>query len=152
MTEARGIYFFDEFDAIGADRGTKNDVGEIRRVLNSFLMFIERDKSQSLIIAATNHPQSLDYALFRRFDDVIEYTLPDRKQIQAMFKNRLAFVASSQLDLEKILELADGLSYADIGSACDESVKEMIIENHDSLTTEILREAIVEKKEYSTNR
>jgi hypothetical protein len=69
-----------------------------------------------------------------------------------MFKNRLAFVASSQLDLEKILELADGLSYADIGSACDESVKEMIIENHDSLTTEILREAIVEKKEYSTNR
>ena len=152
LGQARGVYLFDEFDSIGSQRAFVNDVGEIRRVLNSFLMFIEHDKSQSLIIAATNHPQSLDYALFRRFDDVIEYKLPDRKQIQAMFKNRLAFVASSQLDLEKILELADGLSYADIGSACDESVKEMIIENHDSLTTEILREAIVEKKEYSTNR
>ena len=69
----RGIYFFDEFDAIGSQRGLANDVGEIRRVLNSFLQMIEQDGSHSLVVAATNHPGILDHALFRRFDDVLHY-------------------------------------------------------------------------------
>jgi SpoVK/Ycf46/Vps4 family AAA+-type ATPase len=60
MEETRGVYLF---DAIGARRGERNDVGEIRRVLNSFLQFLEQDESGSLIIAATNHPELLDPAL-----------------------------------------------------------------------------------------
>jgi AAA+ superfamily predicted ATPase len=71
MTITRGVYFFDEFDAIGSQRQSANDVGEIRRILNSFLMFLENNQGDSLIIAATNHPNLLDKALFRRFDDVI---------------------------------------------------------------------------------
>ena len=78
ITEVRGIYFFDEFDAIGSQRGMVNDVGEIRRVLNSFLQMIEQDQSHSVIIAATNHPEVLDHALFRRFDDMIQYGLPNQ--------------------------------------------------------------------------
>ena len=73
----RGVYFFDEFDAIGSQRGLANDVGEIRRVLNSFLQMIEQNRSNSVIVAATNHPEILDYALYRRFDDVIKYGLPN---------------------------------------------------------------------------
>lgn len=53
MSRTRGVYLFDEFDALGAERGLRNDVGEIRRVLNSFLQFLERDESESIIIAAT---------------------------------------------------------------------------------------------------
>ena len=67
MQAARGVYFFDEFDAIGARRGERNDVGEIRRVLNSFLQLLEKDESDGLIIAATNHPELLDPALFSSF-------------------------------------------------------------------------------------
>jgi SpoVK/Ycf46/Vps4 family AAA+-type ATPase len=67
----QGIYLFDEFDAIGADRTLDNEVGEMRRVLNSFLQFIEQDASDSIIIAATNNQKMLDQALFRRFDDVL---------------------------------------------------------------------------------
>jgi SpoVK/Ycf46/Vps4 family AAA+-type ATPase len=81
---------FDEFDSIGAHRGSVNDVGKIKRVLNSFLMFIEQDNSTSLIIAATNHPQSLDYALFRRFDDLLEFELPTHVLIVETLKNKLA--------------------------------------------------------------
>ena len=66
-SRTRGVYFFDEFDAIGSQRGIPNDVGEIRRVLNSFLQMIEQDHSHSLVVAATNHPTILDPALFRRF-------------------------------------------------------------------------------------
>ena len=71
--QTRGVYFFDEFDAIGSQRGLANDVGEVRRILNSFLQMIEQDDSHSLIIGATNHPDILDNALFRRFDDLLHY-------------------------------------------------------------------------------
>src|SRR6185369_11580328 len=87
--QTRGVYFFDEFDAIGSQRGLANDVGEVRRILNSFLQMIEHDSSHSLIIAATNHPEILDPALYRRFDDVLYYSLPDVAQIAALLKTRL---------------------------------------------------------------
>src|SRR5581483_11948672 len=89
MTQTRGAYFFDEFDAIGSHRGSSNDVGEIRRVLNSFLQFLEQDDSDSLILAATNFVSMLDEALFRRFDDVIEYTLPTAEMAENLIRNRL---------------------------------------------------------------
>ena len=57
MARSRGVYLFDEFDAIGARRGERQDVGEMRRVLNSFLQFLEPDDCDGLILAATNHPR-----------------------------------------------------------------------------------------------
>src|SRR5262249_62234212 len=81
MTRTRGVYLFDEFDAIGGDRSLPNDVGEMRRVLNSFLQFLEADDSDSLILAATNHDELLDPALFRRFDDVIRYGPPTPERV-----------------------------------------------------------------------
>jgi len=59
-----------------AARHGKDDVGEIRRALNSFLQFLEQDEPESLLVAATNHPDLLDQAMFRRFEAVIEYPLP----------------------------------------------------------------------------
>ena len=76
IQEVPGVYLFDEFDAIGSERTLDNDVGEMRRVLTAFLQFIENDKSDNLIIAATNNLKLLDRALFRRFDDVLHYELP----------------------------------------------------------------------------
>ena len=64
IANTSGVFFFDEFDAIGADRNLDNDVGEMRRILNSFLQFIESDKTQNIIIAATNNAKLLDPALF----------------------------------------------------------------------------------------
>ncbi len=78
IASSKAVYLFDEFDAIGAKRDSNNDVGEIRRVLNSFLQFFEEDSSESLIVCATNHPELLDPALFRRFDDIIEFKPPEK--------------------------------------------------------------------------
>jgi SpoVK/Ycf46/Vps4 family AAA+-type ATPase len=69
--QSRAVYFFDEFDSIGYGRDSAADIGEMRRLLNSFLLFIERLSSNSLIIAATNHGDRLDKALYRRFDDLM---------------------------------------------------------------------------------
>jgi AAA+ superfamily predicted ATPase len=93
------VYFFDEFDAIGSQRGMANDVGEIRRILNSFLLMIEQDDSNSVIVAATNHPDILDEALFRRFDDVVEYHVPSTAEVQALLRMRLAVYVKSKKDL-----------------------------------------------------
>jgi SpoVK/Ycf46/Vps4 family AAA+-type ATPase len=76
MTEGRGVYLFDEVDAIGTKRTRDNDVGEVRRILNSFLQFLEQDHSDVLIIATTNHEELLDHALFRRFDAIFRYEFP----------------------------------------------------------------------------
>ena len=94
----RGVYLFDEFDSIGSARGLSNDVGEIRRVLNSFLQMVEQDNSDSLIIAATNHVGILDRALFRRFDDVIEYDLPDKARIVEALKAKLGAFRTQKIN------------------------------------------------------
>jgi SpoVK/Ycf46/Vps4 family AAA+-type ATPase len=67
------IFFFDEFDTIGSDRSNENEVGEMKRALNSLLQFIDASQSESLIIAATNNVGLLDKALFRHFDDIFHY-------------------------------------------------------------------------------
>lgn len=129
IKEYRGVYLFDEFDAIGSDRTHDNDVGEMRRILNSFLQYIEEDDSASIIIAATNNPRMLDKALFRRFDDVLEYRLPDEKQIINLLKLNLNEVATKKILSDEVIKKAIGLNHADIVSACEESLKESLLED-----------------------
>lgn len=144
--QTRGVYFFDEFDAIGTQRGLPNDVGEIRRVLNSFLQMIEQDQSHSLILAATNHMDALDYALFRRFDDVLRYTLPNPEQVVTLLKSRLALYDASRLPLESITEAAQGLSYAEIARAAEDVAKEALIDNRKSITEQDVRRMLLERQ------
>jgi len=127
VTDVRGVYFFDEFDAIGSQRGLANDVGEIRRVLNSFLQMIEQDTSNSLIIAATNHAEILDYALFRRFDDVVEYHLPSMEQAMELVRSRLGSFTPKAFRKECLQDKTQGLSHAEICRAVDAAIKEAIL-------------------------
>ncbi len=148
VKEVRGIYFFDEFDAIGSQRGLSNDVGEIRRVLNSFLQMIEQDDSTSLIIAATNHPEILDHALFRRFDDVVEYGLPGLQQIAAVLKIRLSGFSGSVKDWESLAANGEGLSYAEITRAVEDAVKDAIIHDRAQVTQEEMAGNLEERRSF----
>jgi SpoVK/Ycf46/Vps4 family AAA+-type ATPase len=136
---SRGVYFFDEFDAIGGQRSAANDVGEVRRILNSFLVMIEEDSSTSLILAATNHPEMLDYALFRRFDDVIEYELPDADQIAKILASRLGHFAPANMDFTPIAVEAVGLSQAGVTRAAQEAVKNAVMHDRDQIEVEELK-------------
>ena len=142
----RGIYFFDEFDAIGSQRGLANDVGEIRRVLNSFLQMIEQDGSHSLVVAATNHPGILDHALFRRFDDVLHYELPGIPHIADLLKRRLAGSVAKGFRWEDLAELAQGLSYAEVTRAANEALKDALIHDRDRILPEELQTMLSERK------
>ena len=146
MAVTRGVYFFDEFDVIGSQRAAVNDVGEIRRVLNSCLQFLENDDSQSLIIAATNHPDLLDKALFRRFDDVIEYELPNQEVVRKLLTARLSLFNIEWENWQPIIETADGLSQAELVRAADEAAKVAVISDRDSISEENIVSAIMERK------
>lgn len=126
-SRTRGVYFFDEFDAIGSQRGATNDVGEIRRVLNSFLQMIEQERSHSMVVAATNHSAILDPALFRRFDDVLYYDLPDEAQITKLLQARLAGTAAKPIAWARLASAAAGLSHADVTRAANEAMKDALI-------------------------
>jgi SpoVK/Ycf46/Vps4 family AAA+-type ATPase len=98
----RGVYLFDEFDAVAGRRAASNDVGEIRRVLNSFLMFLDETQPLSLVIAATNHPELLDPAVFRRFDDVLEYQSPTLELAELALRNHLQGLTASEVDWKRV--------------------------------------------------
>ena len=146
LTQTRGVYLFDEFDAIGPQRGLLNDVGEIRRILNSFLQMIEQDTSDSLILAATNHPEILGHALFRRFDDVVEFELPPRELIEQTITNKLLRFKKKDMDWKRLAEKAEGLSYADITKACEDAIKDAIIHDREKVSTEDILRPLQERQ------
>lgn len=134
LKATRGVYLFDEFDSLGLQRGSQHDVAEMRRTLNMFLQLIEQDKSESLIIAATNHVESLDFALFRRFDDVIQFGIPNEKQVELLLRNSLAVLAPESLDYARIAPHGTGLSQADIVRASEDAMKDSVLQHLDQVT------------------
>ena len=145
IAENQAVYLFDEFDAIGTERSRDNDVGEMRRVLNAFLQFIEQDDSKSLIVAATNNPKLLDQALFRRFDDVLQYQLPGEAEIRRLIKNRLGGFPGAGLAWKDILAKANSLSHAEITKACDDAIKESILSDKSKVDGVLLTAMIDER-------
>ena len=141
----RGVYFFDEFDAIGSSRSLDNDVGEIRRVLNTLLQFIEQSSSDSIIIAATNHIDLLDKALFRRFDDILEYILPEEDLIEKVFKINLHTLDVAKINWKDITKNSLGLSFDDIVKICNDIKKKILLDNK-TIDNELINIIITEKR------
>jgi SpoVK/Ycf46/Vps4 family AAA+-type ATPase len=147
-----GIYLFDEFDAIGGERSLDNDVGEMRRVLNAFLQFIEQDNSDSLIISVSNSPKLLDRALFRRFDDVLYYKMPMPKERQQLMKNILGQFLESEVSWKYILAISNGLSQAEIDQACRDAIKQAILSDKKTVDESLLRLMLKERQNARSGR
>jgi SpoVK/Ycf46/Vps4 family AAA+-type ATPase len=145
VEQHRAVFLFDEFDSLGLARGSQHDVAEMRRVLNSFLVFIDNLRGHSLVVAASNHPEALDSALFRRFDDIIEYSMPTREELTRVFQQRLANEDVAGVAWPKILKAAANLSFAEAVRCADDAVKERLIEQEACITTELLLKAISDR-------
>lgn len=152
IREEKGVYLFDEFDAIGGERSLDNDVGEMRRVLNAFLQFIEHDVSDSLIVAATNSPKLLDRALFRRFDDILYYDLPDYGARKHLIQNVLGSFLAPRFPWKKIVHESEGLSHAEVDYSCRDAIKQAVLDDKNSVNGGILCQMFGEKLANRTGR
>jgi SpoVK/Ycf46/Vps4 family AAA+-type ATPase len=138
MPRRPGVYLFDEFDAIGQARGDAQDIGEMRRVVTAFLQFMDADRSASLLIAATNHAELLDRAIFRRFDVVLSFELPTEDALAQLLNLRLPKHRVSEHLFRSLAARAKGLSFADAARACDDAIRTMVLSGETRLREETL--------------
>ena len=142
MPRRPGVYLFDEFDAIGQARGEAQDVGEMRRVVTAFLQFIDADRSPSILVAATNHAELLDRAIFRRFDVVLAFELPSEAAIAELLALRVPLGGFSSAFLASLARHARGLTFADVARACDDALRSMVLAGETMLREQDLVTAI----------
>ncbi len=152
ISQEAGVYLFDEFDAIGGERSAENDVGEMRRVLNSFLQFIELDASDSVIVAATNSPKLLDKALFRRFDDVLYYDIPDEVERKRLVENVMGIYTPPMPNWSEIINTSAKLSHAEITRACLDAVKSAVLSEESTVNETMLLSFLKERNEAHSGR
>lgn len=125
------VYLFDEFDALGAERSSNSDGSsagsEVRRTVNSLLQFIEDDRSEGFVIAATNHPQMLDRALFRRFDETVTFPPLSKDELIALVDRALVGFDACSLDYDAIFDASPSLGHSDLCAVLDRTCKDHVI-------------------------
>jgi len=105
-------------------------------------LFVEQDDSESIIVAATNHPELLDKALYRRFDDIIRFEKPGKQQVRKLVENRLALFDASSLAWDEITAATEGLSAAELTRASEDAAKDAVLHQESRVTTSLIIKAI----------
>lgn len=132
------VLLLDEFDAIGKDRDDAHDVGELKRVVNSLLQALDGFSSvDSILIAASNHQHMLDSAIWRRFEDVVQFAKPSPQE-RELYLRRLLNGVEFKGDLATVVRLTSGLTFAEIERLVTESVKTMILADKERLASSVL--------------
>lgn len=146
MPRRPGVYLFDEFDSVAKARGDSQDVGEMNRVVTAFLQLVDADVSGSILVAATNHVELLDRAVFRRFDVIVPFDKPTREQLVDLLKLRLDAVGFSEQQAERLAGSAEGWSFADVVRACDDAVRTMALDDREEISERDVIAALEELK------
>lgn len=134
MPRRPGVYLFDEFDSVAKARGDSQDVGEMNRVVTAFLQLVDADISGSILVAATNHVELLDRAVFRRFDVIVPFDKPTREQLAELMKLRLSTVGLTEEAATRLAAHAEGWSFADVARACDDAVRTMALDDREEVS------------------
>ena len=139
------VVFLDEFDALARSRDDATDHNELRRVVNSLLLFIDRIQPRGFLVTATNLDQAIDSAIWRRFDEVIWFDRPNRPMIETFlalkFKN-----ATMKFDPVSEAASLEGFSFAEIERICVQTVKISIIDRRSGVTRADFRVALADEK------
>jgi SpoVK/Ycf46/Vps4 family AAA+-type ATPase len=142
----QAVLFFDEFDALGKRRDDPHEVGELKRVVSSFLQLLDSYPKEHLVVAATNHEGMLDEALWRRFDEILFFGKPNSEQMMRLMEIRLRGVRKREVDLAALVaEMAD-FTFADAERVCFEASKAMVLSHRKELSQQLLLEELREQK------
>jgi SpoVK/Ycf46/Vps4 family AAA+-type ATPase len=143
IEQGEWVVLFDEFDIVGKKRDDPYEHGEIKRVVNNFMQMMDDYRGKSLLIAATNHQHLLDTAIWRRFDEILFFDMPDVHRREKLFKKYLRVLKKSKdLDISKLAEMTEGFSPADIAQICEEALRRIILEDRKEILYKDLEWAI----------
>jgi SpoVK/Ycf46/Vps4 family AAA+-type ATPase len=147
----RLLVLFDEFDTVGKEREDPADHGELKRVVNAFLQLIDAYRGPSLLVAATNHQGLLDRALWRRFDEVVLFGLPELLHVQRLLELKTRAVPSSLplRDNEFVGRFA-AMSHSDIERVVVRAIKSMVLQRSPVLSEDMLLGALHQELERQT--
>lgn len=148
MEKGRWVVLFDEFDIIGKQRDDPTEHGEIKRVVNNFMLMLENYEGDSMIMASTNHPHLLDIGVWRRFDEIIYFGLPDKERRKKIFEKYLKVMKKDKnFDFKKLSEESDRFSGADIEQVCIDALKMAILRGKDFVSFNDVKKAISKQKQ-----
>jgi len=144
--KAPSLLFFDEFDTIAKRRDDDHEVGELKRVVGSFLQILDSHPRDRLVVAATNHEGLLDEALWRRFDDVLVFRRPTVAQLAELLTMKLRGVRKAGVDAHALAASMEGFTFADAERVCLEAIKSMILAGAKELHVDLLRAELDEQR------
>jgi len=148
IEKGKWVVLFDEFDIIGKQRDDPTEHGEIKRVVNNFMLMLENYEGDSVIIASTNHPHLLDIGVWRRFDEIVFFDLPDKEMRKKIFDKYLKVLKKNKnFNIDKLSDETEGFSGADIEQVCLEALKTAILRGEDIVDFKDTKEAIIRKME-----
>lgn len=141
------VALFDEFDIVGKRRDDEQEHGEIKRVVNNFMQMVDTYEGESVMIAATNHEHLLDAALWRRFDEVLVYGLPDTAAREDLFRKYLGVLRKSgTMDIESLVASTDAYSAADIAQVCENALRMAVLRGNPRVSQADLSRALGEQE------
>ncbi|MFX1384220.1 MAG: AAA family ATPase [Promethearchaeota archaeon] len=137
------VVLFDEFDIIGKKRDDPHEHGEIKRIVNNFIQMLDNYMGKSILIAATNHHHLLDIAIWRRFDEIVYFKIPDEKlRILIFEKYTKVFNKNEDINFNELAKETKEFSPADIAQTCYEAIKKAILKNSKEINNNDLLLAI----------
>lgn len=142
------VLFLDEFDAIARSRDDSAEHSELRRVVNSLLLFIDQIVPSGFLLAATNLDQSLDPAVWRRFDEVVWFDAPDERMTRKFLTNAFKNIKTDFVPSDMASELL-GYSYADLDKICKQAIKLSILGRTKSVSQRHFKAATEDAKRRS---
>jgi SpoVK/Ycf46/Vps4 family AAA+-type ATPase len=148
---AEMVVLFDEFDSVAKARGDDSDHGELHRVVTSFLQLVDGFHGPSILIAASNHPELLDRAIWRRFDEVVELNKPGVHDIRSLIRLRLQAVPRERrFAVDDLATHFKGLSHAEIVEALNDARRHQLL--HDRPGAALTKKAVLESAEAANRR
>lgn len=139
------VLFFDEFDALAREREDGGEHNELRRVVNSLLIFIDRIQPKGFLVAATNLDQSLDAAIWRRFDEVVWFDPPEARMTARFLKMKFRNVALA-FDPQGHVDALTGYSYAELDRICVQAIKASVIDKRKQVREQDFLHAIADER------
>lgn len=142
IEQAPFVVLFDEFDSLGRSRDDASEHGEMKRVVTAFLQMLDTYRGPSLLLAATNHPGLIDSAIWRRFDEVLEFRLPTVHELRRVLRMRLRSVSHRGVDIDKAASALKGLPHAAAEKLAADARRLALLRGNTDVLPDDVRDAI----------